>query len=169
MRPLEDIYQTTCTYGPPCLGQSLFASGKSRADLWALAGIVAVEYGMETTNVACNNIRDSRVLQLTCIRVQIVKSNLRGHSNFSTVGLIAKEVTLLSHTKQTKMNDILILLVMVSGLFNFLKIILHLMVEKQWPFLEHTHLEHHTCGSACFCILGLPVVLTSSTMIITRA
>ena len=66
VRPLEEIYKTTCAFGP-CVGQSLFASGKSRADLWAFAGIVAVEYGMETTNVACNNITDGRVLQLTCI------------------------------------------------------------------------------------------------------
>ena len=32
---------------------SLKESGKSRADLWALAGIVAVEYGMETNNLKC--------------------------------------------------------------------------------------------------------------------
>jgi hypothetical protein len=67
VRSLENIYRTVCSNGPPCLGQSLFDSGKSRADLWAFAAIVAVEYGMETNNVACNNTLDSRVLQLTCV------------------------------------------------------------------------------------------------------
>jgi hypothetical protein len=67
VRQLEDIYRITWASGPPNLGQSLFDSGKSRADLWAFAGIVAVEYGMESNNVACKNILDSRVLQLTCV------------------------------------------------------------------------------------------------------
>ncbi len=66
--PLEDIYRTACSNGPPCLGQSLFDSGKSRADLWAFAAIVAVEYGMETNNVACNNTLDSRVIPQTCVQ-----------------------------------------------------------------------------------------------------
>ena len=35
----------------PVLEQSLKESGKSRADLWSLAGIVAVEYGIETNNL----------------------------------------------------------------------------------------------------------------------
>ena len=28
-------------------------SGKSRADLWAYAAILAVEFGIDTTNIAC--------------------------------------------------------------------------------------------------------------------
>ena len=35
-------------------GQSLMAAGKSRADLWALAGIVAVEYSINENNLACS-------------------------------------------------------------------------------------------------------------------
>ena len=40
--------------GPP-LEISLRDSGKSRADLWAFAAIVAVEYGIETNNMVCNH------------------------------------------------------------------------------------------------------------------
>ena len=44
-------------YNDPTLadanGKSLQASGKSRADLWALAGIVAVEYSANENNLAC--------------------------------------------------------------------------------------------------------------------
>merc|ERR1712198_793611 len=39
----------------PVLTKSLKDSGKSRADLWALAGIVAVEYGIETNNMKCDD------------------------------------------------------------------------------------------------------------------
>ena len=38
----------------PALNISLKASGKSRADLWALATIAAVEYGAETNNLVCD-------------------------------------------------------------------------------------------------------------------
>ena len=34
-------------------GESLMTSGKSRADLWALAGMVAVEYSINENNLAC--------------------------------------------------------------------------------------------------------------------
>ena len=34
---------------------SLQESGKSRADLWSLAGLVAVEYGIETNNLKVDN------------------------------------------------------------------------------------------------------------------
>ena len=37
----------------PSLQVSLKESGKSRADLWALAAIAAVEYGIDTTNMVC--------------------------------------------------------------------------------------------------------------------
>jgi len=40
----------------PALNISLKASGKSRADLWALATIAAVEYGVETNNMVCDGI-----------------------------------------------------------------------------------------------------------------
>ena len=38
----------------PSLNVSLKASGKSRADLWALATIAAVEHGIQTTNLICD-------------------------------------------------------------------------------------------------------------------
>ena len=38
----------------PTLSVSLKGSGKSRADLWALATIAAVEYGVETNNFVCD-------------------------------------------------------------------------------------------------------------------
>ena len=40
----------------PSLSISLKASGKSRADLWALATIAAVEYAVETNNLVCDGI-----------------------------------------------------------------------------------------------------------------
>merc|ERR1719422_2449699 len=51
---LEAIYQVpTFPNTAQTLSTSLKDSGKSRADLWALAGIVAVEYGIETNNLKC--------------------------------------------------------------------------------------------------------------------
>ena len=35
-------------------GQSLMDAQKSRADLWALAGIVAIEYSINENNLACS-------------------------------------------------------------------------------------------------------------------
>ena len=51
---LEALY-TLPDFPPntPVLAASLRDSGKSRADLWALAGIVAVEYGVEANNRKC--------------------------------------------------------------------------------------------------------------------
>ena len=39
----------------PALNVSLKDSGKSRADLWAFATMVSVEYGIETNNMVCNS------------------------------------------------------------------------------------------------------------------
>lgn len=39
----------------PSLTTSLQESGKSRADLWALAAMTAVEFGIETTNMRCRH------------------------------------------------------------------------------------------------------------------
>ena len=39
----------------PKLQVSLKDSGKSRADLWAYAAILAVEYGVETNNIQCDD------------------------------------------------------------------------------------------------------------------
>ena len=36
----------------------MYESGKSRADLWAFAAIVAVEFGVETNNGVCNDSLD---------------------------------------------------------------------------------------------------------------
>jgi len=53
---LEAMYQIkSFPNGAPTLKASLKESGKSRADLWALAGIVAVEYGIETNNMKCRD------------------------------------------------------------------------------------------------------------------
>ena len=52
---LEALYTvpTFLASSSPTLATSLRDSGKSRADLWALAGIVAVEWGVETNNLKC--------------------------------------------------------------------------------------------------------------------
>ena len=51
---LEAVY-TDPKYptGAPTLQKSLKETGKSRADLWALATIAAVEFGVETNNLGC--------------------------------------------------------------------------------------------------------------------
>merc|ERR1711892_365914 len=53
---LEAVY-TEKDFPPkaPSLNISLRESGKSRADLWALAAIVGVEYGVETNNAVCDD------------------------------------------------------------------------------------------------------------------
>ena len=52
MEVLEAIYtDRTFPKKSPVLEMSLKESGKSRADLWSLAGLVAVEYGIETNNL----------------------------------------------------------------------------------------------------------------------
>ena len=52
---LEHVYNdpTLADTADKKKGLSLQASGKSRADLWALAGIVAVEYSANENNLAC--------------------------------------------------------------------------------------------------------------------
>ena len=52
---LEGIYTRAGfpTNQAPALNVSLQDSGKSRADLWAFATIVAVEYSVETNNMIC--------------------------------------------------------------------------------------------------------------------
>ena len=68
VRELERVYrEADYPNNAPKLGQSLFASGKSRADLWAFAGIVGTEFGMETNNIACENWRDNRIVGRTCV------------------------------------------------------------------------------------------------------
>ena len=54
VRYLEVIY-TTLDYpkAAPALNVSLRDSGKSRADFWAFAAMMAVEFGKDTTNIAC--------------------------------------------------------------------------------------------------------------------
>ena len=52
---LEELYNNRkFPKGSPALDQPLRASGKSRADLWALAGILSVEFGIETNNQVCD-------------------------------------------------------------------------------------------------------------------
>ena len=57
MEVLEAVY-TDRNYPlnlAPQLPMSLRNSGKSRADLWAYATILAVEYGVETNNIQCDD------------------------------------------------------------------------------------------------------------------
>mmetsp|Transcript_135658 Transcript_135658/g.220755 ORF Transcript_135658/g.220755 Transcript_135658/m.220755 type:complete len:547 (-) Transcript_135658:264-1904(-) len=54
---LEDIYTRNLSGE---FTDSLQASGKSRADLWALAGIAAVEYTMKVNNAVCDSGRTVR-------------------------------------------------------------------------------------------------------------
>ena len=52
---LERIYRTIdWPYQTPSLEVSLYQSGKSRADLWQLAGMVALEQSLERANRACD-------------------------------------------------------------------------------------------------------------------
>ena len=46
------------SFRTPTLQTSLYESGKSRADLWAFAAIVAVEFGVETNNGVCDDSLD---------------------------------------------------------------------------------------------------------------
>ena len=59
---LEGVY-TDKDFPPnaPSLEVSLRESGKSRADLWALAAIVGVEHGIETNNAVCQDRNYDRV------------------------------------------------------------------------------------------------------------
>jgi len=52
---LEEVY-TNATWPPgaPALNISLWGTGKSRADLWAFAGMVALERAIERANRACD-------------------------------------------------------------------------------------------------------------------
>ena len=58
-KSLEYLYTTTdmpakhSKVGAPALNVSLQASGKSRADLWAFAAMVAVKFGIDNNNKAC--------------------------------------------------------------------------------------------------------------------
>ena len=52
---LEQIYTTIdWPFQTPSLQVSLYQSGKSRADLWQLAGLVALESALERANRACD-------------------------------------------------------------------------------------------------------------------
>ena len=65
---LEEIYtMTNYPKGSPQLAQSLQETGKSRADLWAYASMIGVEFGIDMTNIACKNRTDPRVRQRTCV------------------------------------------------------------------------------------------------------
>ena len=53
---LEEIYKNKdFPANAPSLSVSLRDSGKSRADLWAYATVLAVEYGVETNNRVCDD------------------------------------------------------------------------------------------------------------------
>jgi hypothetical protein len=65
---LEELY-TDPAYpsDAPVLAVSLKDSGKSRADLWSYAAIVAVEYSIGVNNIACTDVNDPRVPSKTCM------------------------------------------------------------------------------------------------------
>merc|ERR1719450_1113186 len=65
LRPSVEVLEAVYTVPDfpakaPVLPQSLRDSGKSRADLWALAAIVAVEFGVETNNMKCEDLDSVR-------------------------------------------------------------------------------------------------------------
>ncbi len=68
VRELELVY-TEVDYpsNTLTLGQSLKDSGKSRADLWAYAAIVAVEWGIEANNLACVDWDQPNVPNSHCV------------------------------------------------------------------------------------------------------
>ena len=67
VRELEKIYTIkNYPWDSQELGMSLFESGKSRADLWSYAAIVAVEYGYESNNMACVDVNDPRLIGHSC-------------------------------------------------------------------------------------------------------
>ena len=64
----ERIYKDpSYPFNVPAMSESLFESGKSRADLWSYAAIVAVEFSMEVNNIACKDQFDDRVPPITCM------------------------------------------------------------------------------------------------------
>jgi len=68
VQQLERVYtEANYPYDAKMLPQSLKESGKSRADLWSYAAIVAVEYGIESNNLACVEISNPRLLGHSCI------------------------------------------------------------------------------------------------------
>ena len=68
VRQLERVYTETNYPGQAVnLNESLKDSGKSRADLWAYAGIVAVEYGIDLNNIACEKVKAPNLLWSSCV------------------------------------------------------------------------------------------------------
>jgi len=67
---LEEIYTNPdFPQGSPQLETSLQNCGKSRADLWAFAGIVAVERAIELTNLACADPSNKKIKRRKqCVR-----------------------------------------------------------------------------------------------------
>ena len=59
---LEEIYTNpNFPYDTPALAVSMKESGKSRADLWAFAALVATEHGVTNNNLACNGESEGKV------------------------------------------------------------------------------------------------------------
>ena len=68
VRELEKIYtEPNYPWFGPELGVSLKDSGKSRADLWAYAGQVAIEWGVEGNNLACEDWNNPRTPGSHCV------------------------------------------------------------------------------------------------------
>jgi hypothetical protein len=68
VRVLEELYtKTDYPWNALVLNESLKDSGKSRADLWAYAALVAVEWGIEANNMACEDWNNPRVPGSHCV------------------------------------------------------------------------------------------------------
>ena len=71
---LEEIYTNPdFPSGAPKLEVSMKESGKSRADLWAFAGLLAVYIGIEENNLACNGTPRSKIALLRTANMYMIE------------------------------------------------------------------------------------------------
>jgi len=83
VQELERIYtEPNYPWNSPKLLHSLRDSGKSRADLWAYASMVAVEFGTQMSNLACRNRVDPRFWDLACVHDNSTNCEVRPTRNF---------------------------------------------------------------------------------------
>ena len=75
---LEEIYTNPdFPKGTPDMEISLAEGGKSRADLWAFAALVAAEWGIERNNHACAGIVEPGDKDI-CQHIQVRQAKLPG-------------------------------------------------------------------------------------------
>ncbi len=143
----------------PSLDVSLQASGKSRADLWALAAIVGIEYGIDTNNMLCDGTynrnpeaqcnedigTDHCKVSLWQIRsmampdkatnVNCFRSSCQGASSLQLDVKTAQSLV-TNCTKRPKTRAIPMLLAMDARLWSFSRTSLISAVGKLWQSLE---------------------------------